>query len=102
MDIKKLINLIEKTGDRCVVVDTQGNPEFVIMSFSAYEKVIDGNHNIKDLSEEELLEKINCEVATWRESQNKVKLQEFDTLEEALKEEKEEPSEEKYYFEPVE
>lgn len=105
MDLKKIINLIEKTGDRCVVVDQEGNPAFVIMSFSAYEKLVEGKSDITDLTEEQLLEKINRDVSIWRSAQDEAKLQEFETLEQVLKEEnvqEEEMGEEKYYFEPVE
>ena len=105
MDIKKLINLIEKTGDRLVVIDRVGNPAYVIMGFSAYEKLIEGKAEISDLTEDELLEKINRDVSIWRSSQEEAKLQEFETLEQVLqKEEQEEVRDEgeKYYFEPVE
>lgn len=101
MDIKKIINLIEKTGDRCIVVDKDGDPAYVILSFSAYEKIIEGKGDVSNLSEEELLEKINRDVATWKESQNEAKLQDFETLEQVLSDEKKD-LEEKYYFEPVE
>jgi len=36
MDIKKIIDLIAKTDDKFVVVDQDGNPNYVIMSFSAW------------------------------------------------------------------
>lgn len=101
MDIKKIINLIEKTGDRCVVVDKEGDPAYVILSFSAYEKIINNEDDVSGLSEDQLLEKINRDVATWKESQNEAKLQNFASLEEVFEGEKEQ-AEDKYYFEPVE
>jgi len=59
---------------------------------------------LADLTEEELLGKINRDVATWKDAQDEARLKEFETLEQVLEEEKkqEDEVEEKYYFEPVE
>lgn len=38
---EKIIGLLKRTGDRCVVVDEQGNPTFVVMPFSQYEDLLD-------------------------------------------------------------
>jgi len=40
--LEQIIDLIKKTGDRCVVLDHQGEPSYVIMSFGNYQKMILG------------------------------------------------------------
>ncbi|MBU1164687.1 hypothetical protein KKA15_03945 [Patescibacteria group bacterium] len=105
MGIEKIIELIQKTGDRCVVVDKTGNPSYVILSFGAYERLLEGKNDVSSLTEEELLEKINRDVANWKLNQDEAKVEEFDNLEMAMKQEstnEETETEEKYYFEPVE
>ena len=58
-----------------------------------------------DGMDKELLQKINRDVANWKLSQDEAKIEDFETLEKAIKQESidsESESEEKYYFEPVE
>lgn len=63
----RIINFVKKTGDKTIVI--KEDAEFVIAPLLEYEKLIDAKHDIKKLSEEELLDKINREIAVWRESQ---------------------------------
>ena len=35
---EKIVALVRRTGDRCVVVDRMGNPEFVVVPFAEYER----------------------------------------------------------------
>ncbi len=64
---KKIINLIKKTGDRMVVLDSSA-PEssYVVMDIDEYEKIITHNRNVKNLTEEEMLDKINRDIAVWK------------------------------------
>lgn len=117
--MEKIIKLIQKTGDKCIILDSQGNPAYVAMSFADYEKLILSNPGVKGLTEDELLEKINRDIALWRASQQGDKLADWQPAESAsqqikrLKKESEIPenslneaeieeSEDKYYFEPIE
>ncbi|RJR32040.1 type II toxin-antitoxin system Phd/YefM family antitoxin [Candidatus Parcubacteria bacterium] len=100
MDLKKLINFIEKTGDRCIVINDKAEPQYVILSFGAYEKLIENTGNIKELTEDGLLEKINKDVALWKSVQDKAKLEELDVADKEEKKQKKEDNE-SYYFEPV-
>ena len=66
---KKIQNLINATGDRCIVVDTNGEALYVIIPFREFEKIVQDRLDVKGLSEEEFLEKINRDIAHWRSSQ---------------------------------
>lgn len=93
--LKRILDLIRKTGDRYIFEDDQGNG-FVILNIDDYENLVLKNSRVKDLSEEELLNKINKDIALWKTSQ------EEDKLDAEISELKEEAAEDQYYFEPVE
>jgi len=72
--LQRLINLINKTGDKLIVFD-QVNKEqcFVISSLEDYEKLFPekpqaGKQNI-NLTQDELIDKINRDIALWKNSQ---------------------------------
>ncbi len=69
--LQKAIDLIKKTGDKLVVFDSSKPEEeaHVIMSLSDYEKLIQSNKEVKSLTENELLDKINRDIAIWRSEQ---------------------------------
>jgi len=103
-ELKKILNLVKKTGDRVVVYDAQESEEsFVLMDFNSYEKLITGelknkeevssqesekelkleekkdylstenrreDSKIKDLTEEDLTDKINREISLWKNQEN--------------------------------
>jgi len=66
-NLKKVIQLIEKTGDKCVILG-ENQPPFVIMNFNDYEKLNFRQDEISSLSQRELLDKINRQIAVWRTS----------------------------------
>jgi len=124
-NFEKIINLIRKTGDNCIILDYQGNPAYVITTFKKYHELVFGKSEVTSLNEGELADKINCDIAFWKESQetedsdnwqditsviNQAK-REIKTLESRnnpLSEAKNseeldnvDNSEEKYYFEPI-
>jgi hypothetical protein len=110
-DLNKIINLIKKTGDKCVVLDSQGNT-YVIMGLKDYERLTIGRSEIRGLTEDELLDKINRDIALWKASQEEKKLDGWSSFSLNFNKEKirtEELSsslglqdEDKYYFEPLE
>lgn len=65
--IKKAINLAKKTGDKIIIIDIL-NPDdiFVIMDLDQYEKIVLGQNEIRSLTENELLDKINRDIAIWK------------------------------------
>ncbi len=73
--LQKIVNLIKKTGDKAIILDQNGDPNYVIMGLTDYESLILGKSDVRGLTETELLDKINRDIAIWKEDQNK---QEFD------------------------
>lgn len=69
-NLKKITNLIKKTGDKLIVVDEQMDPQFVIMDVADYEKMLSVSTNVVDLTEDELLSKINRDIAVWKSDQD--------------------------------
>jgi len=67
--MEKIIELVKKTGDTFVVVDQNGQPNYVVLNFDSYERLVDKKPELADLTEQELLEKINRDVASWKDSQ---------------------------------
>ncbi|PIR13027.1 hypothetical protein COV49_03625 [Candidatus Falkowbacteria bacterium CG11_big_fil_rev_8_21_14_0_20_39_10] len=65
--LQKAINLSKKTGDRVIVVDSAGSDSaFVVMGLDEYEKLVLGKSEVRDLTEDELLDKINRDIAIWK------------------------------------
>jgi hypothetical protein len=83
--LERAINLAAKTGDKIIVVDELNDHSSVVMNLDEYEKLLNGenkgNVEIKNLTEEELLDKINRDIVTWREAnKDKTFLEEIDDL----------------------
>ena len=51
----KIISLIKKTGDNCIVLDYEGNPAYVVVTFDDYQGMILGRSEVAGLTENELL-----------------------------------------------
>lgn len=107
---EKIINLIKKTGDKIVILDNEGEPGYVVMSLNDYEKLVLGRSEVQGLTDQELLAKINRDIALWKDSQKindlapdqydfSADLGEFAGLEE---EPEAAVDDDRYYFEPVE
>lgn len=153
--IKKIIELIKRTGDRFVVLDTASQEPFVVMPFDEYEDLMGGGECLCESCREteedgeiesgegeendeenwgvpetegDLIEKINRDIAEWRERQQSTVTENLPTVEPLEAEEglevvvespkttpatpaetvqpvpekkTEEAVDEKYYFEPV-
>lgn len=69
--LKQLLNLIRRTGERCFVADNESNEVFTLMTLSDYEKLLnnEAGRDIAKLSEDEMMDKINRDVAYWRSAQ---------------------------------
>ena len=69
--LQKAINLVKRTGDRIIVFDNlRAEDAFVIMDLDCYEKMLDSQEEIRSLTEDELLDRINRDVALWRSESN--------------------------------
>jgi len=69
--LQKAINLAKKTGDRLLVFDFKySDSAYVVMSLDEYEKLAIGRNEVRNLTEDELLDKINRDIAVWKSEQN--------------------------------
>lgn len=118
-NFQKLVNLLKKTGDKAIILDDNGEPGYMIMSVNDYEDLILGKSGVSGLTESELLDKINRDIAVWKDSQELKELAvdqynfardlgEFtndeylaDFSENGSPKDSESPDEDRYYFEPV-
>jgi hypothetical protein len=99
-NLQRILDLIRKTGDKYIIEDDNGGI-FVILSLDDYETFIFKNNQLRNLSEEELLNKINKDIAIWKASQeDKVVDQAWQDL--PAEEKSENNEEDRYYFEPAE
>lgn len=125
--LEKIIDLIKKTGDNCIVLDQNGNPAYVLVDFNNYQKMILGRSELAGLTENELVDKINRDIAIWKSSQPVQNLNNWQIIEKAVEQIKNPVSnpqpinlaeqekslsqanfsqdlaedEDKYYFEPI-
>ena len=71
--LRKAIDLAAYTGDKLIVVDEKTDKGMVVMSLEDYEKLLfiesDESDEFNDLTEDELLDKINREI-TFNKSAN--------------------------------
>ena len=113
----KIIDLVKKTGDTCIVLDVTGEPAYVLMPFGMYERLAAGRADVTGMTEDQLLEKINRDIALWKSSSQEAENNidwlpgatpvetEVKSVEKPLNEAKSEPDgrteNQQYYFEPI-
>ena len=69
--LKKAIDIAKKTGDRIIVYDSsKSHPPYVVLSLDEYEKMTFGKSDVRGLTEDELLDKINRDIAIWKSEQS--------------------------------
>ena len=66
--LQEILDLARETGDRLIVVDQVGEP-YVVMNLASYRQLLREESKVAKLTEEELLEKINRLVSSWKSSQ---------------------------------
>ncbi len=54
-----------------MVMDDESDEVMMLMNLTDYEKMLSGSRGIEKMTEEELLEKINRDIAIWRSSNEK-------------------------------
>ena len=65
--LQKLIELSRKTGDRLIAFDSENKTSpYVVMAVDDYEKLAIGMSEVRGLTEDELLDKINRDIAIWK------------------------------------
>ncbi len=87
--LKDLFKLLRQTEGRGVLADSETGELFVILPAVEYEKLTSGTHRqiIANLNEEEMLEKVNREIAFWHSLQEEK--QKYEEFEEVLRKNKE-------------
>jgi len=66
---KDFQEIIDLAGGRYIIVEG-GKPKYIVMNFDEYRTAILEKKSVQALTEEELIEKINADIALWREKQN--------------------------------
>jgi PHD/YefM family antitoxin component YafN of YafNO toxin-antitoxin module len=78
--LKKILKLIKKTGDR-VVIYNENEPEdsVVLMGLENYEELVSGDTDNKkqlkianppDLTSDDITDRINCDISAWKNQEN--------------------------------
>lgn len=68
--LQKAINLAKKTGDRLLVFESPTSDNgYVVMSLDEYEKISVSTSEVRGLTEDELLDKMNRDIAVWKSEQ---------------------------------
>ena len=96
-NFERILALLKKTGDRYIFEDQNGNV-FIILGIEDYENLVLKNSQVKGLSEDELLNKINKDIAVWKSIQED---EQVERVAVDFKKQEQKP-EDHYYFEPVE
>lgn len=69
--LQKAIKLAKKTGDRLIVFDpNNADLAYVVMTLEDYERLMVKKSEVKGLTEDELLDKINRDIAIWKSEQD--------------------------------
>jgi hypothetical protein len=70
--LERAINLASRTGDKIIVVDELNDRSSVVMNLDDYERLLKsqnkGRNDIDNLTEEELLDKINHDIVSWKDA----------------------------------
>jgi PHD/YefM family antitoxin component YafN of YafNO toxin-antitoxin module len=66
--LDKVLKLVAKTGDKIIVVSENHDP-YVVMSLADYDRLITGSSAVNELTEEQLLGKLNRDIAVWKSAQ---------------------------------
>ncbi|PIT87971.1 MAG: hypothetical protein COU31_00195 [Candidatus Magasanikbacteria bacterium CG10_big_fil_rev_8_21_14_0_10_40_10] len=64
--IDNLFRLMRLTSDRAIIPDTESERLFVIIDGSEYEQIIGHKSSLLGLSEEDMMNRINKDIALWR------------------------------------
>lgn len=82
--LDQITDLINKTGDNAIILDSSGNPRYVVIDFSNYAYLVSGRPEIASLTEAEMLAKINRDIAIWK-ANNDENVSKFEEIEQAVK-----------------
>ncbi len=78
--INRVVRLVRRTGDKAIIMDNESDAVMMLMELGAYEKILDNSRGVEKLTEEELMERINRDVAIWRAYNDKERIETFDKV----------------------
>ena len=64
---KDLKEIIDSAGGRYIIVEN-GKPAYIVMNFEEYKEAVLNRKELRALTEEELIDKINSDISLWREN----------------------------------
>lgn len=64
--LNKVLRIIRRTNDRLLVLDKESDEVVVAMSLEGYESLLDNSLSVRGMSEGEMMDKINRDIALWR------------------------------------
>jgi len=65
--LDKILKFIRRSGDKVIVL--KDDEEFIVSSLDDYTRLLENNKQLNGLSEAQMLDKINSDIALWRQSQ---------------------------------
>lgn len=78
--LKKILKLIKKTGDKVVIYnENEPDDSYVLMDLERYENLVaekgDSKNKLKiadnlDLTTDDITDRINCDISTWKNQEN--------------------------------
>ncbi|MDD5489948.1 MAG: hypothetical protein PHP25_04700 [Candidatus Moranbacteria bacterium] len=76
-ELKKIMDI---AGGRYIIVEN-GKPAYIVMNFQEYKEAILGRNELRGLTEEELIDKINSDISLWRENKGNPEEELLDEIE---------------------
>jgi len=78
--LERAIKLAENRGDRVIIIDKEKDRSIVVMSLDEYELLLfrknEDSFGVESLTETQLLDKINRDIALWKDERNAFKVRE--------------------------
>ncbi len=68
--LNRVLNLIRRAGDRCLILDKESDDVFALLRLDDYEDLRDNFYgdSLEELSEKEIMDKVERDLSIWRAS----------------------------------
>lgn len=76
-NMDKILDLARKTKSNIIVLNANQEPAYVIMDFEGFRHLSENNESLVLLSEEQLLDKVNSEIAFWKAANKDKELEDW-------------------------
>ena len=64
--LNRALELARRTGDKFLIFDRETDEIFTLLGLEDYENLLSGREPVESLSEREMLDRVNRELANWR------------------------------------